>query len=122
MRSFLRRAFPLNGSTSPISTRSSSKTTPTHRVGRWRAPSHPRRSAAARPDPGPRGWRGILGRRVSVRFRLLDDPGHAYSEALGVVQAVRDAGEGDLEIEVITRTGRTALFAASHVTHLKVFE
>ena len=71
-------------------------------------------------EPGPRRWKSILGLKVSVRFRLRDDPQHGYSEALGVVQAVHEA-EGDEEVEVITRAGKVVSFAASDVTHVKVF-
>ena len=36
-----------------------------------------------------------MGRKVSLRYRLHDDPEHPFSEAIGVVMSV---GEDDLQI------------------------
>lgn len=77
---------------------------------------------AEKPDPGPQGWRGVLGRKISVRYRLIDDPEHEFSEALGVVQSVEESSGRGMEIRLVTRAGRTVAFEATDVTHLKVFD
>ena len=52
-------------------------------------------------------WKALLGRRVSLRFRLHGDPEHPFSEAVGMVSFVGPR-EGDrVAVEVVSRRGKT---------------
>lgn len=57
-------------------------------------------------SPSTAEWRALLGRKVSVRIRLHDDPRHPFSEAIGIVQKVADG-----RIEIVNRRGEVTGFA-----------
>lgn len=63
-------------------------------------------------------WADYLGKKISIRYRF-DDPG-AFSEAVGVVQAVRGT-EDNSTIEIIKRNGETVTVKVRDITHLKLF-
>ena len=89
----------------------------------WRARSPLRRSAAAsRPQlPSRDEWRRHLGRKVSLRYRLRDDPAHPFSEAIGLVQAV-EADESDtLSLKIVDRKGGIKQIAVDDVLAAKIF-
>jgi hypothetical protein len=65
-------------------------------------------------------WPELLGRKVSLRFRLHGDPGHPFSEAIGVVMSVR--GEGpDRVLTILDRQGKRVEVRADDVLARKVF-
>ena len=68
----------------------------------------------------PSSWKSLLGRKVSIRFRLRGDPEHPFSEAIGVVMAV-DPSDGDERIKILTRRGDEVVVAASDVLARKTF-
>jgi hypothetical protein len=79
----------------------------------------PRRNAAASKTPAPTtesDWRALLGRKVSVRYHLHDDPAHPFSEAIGMVQSVADG-----KVEIITRRGEVRSVTLADVIATKVF-
>jgi ribosomal protein S12 methylthiotransferase accessory factor YcaO len=84
-------------------------------VAQWRAPTPRRRSAASSED-----WHSHLGRKVSIRYRLHDDPAHPFSEAIGVVQAVRDEA-GVQQVEVLNRKGEVVIVPVTDVLAAKLF-
>ncbi len=65
-------------------------------------------------------WKPLLGRKVSLRYRL-HDPQHPYSEVIGVVSAVRSDPSGDQIVSILTRSGETKQIAAADVTATKLF-
>ena len=67
------------------------------------------------------GWRGLLGRKVSVRFHLRDDPGSPFSEAIGVVVGVEEAAEGEAKVRILSKRGRETQLVAGDVIAGKVF-
>ena len=90
-----------------------------HRAAPWRAPTLLRRNAASSSsDIG--DWHAHLGRKVSIRYRLRDDPTHPFSEAIGVVQAVRDTN-GSEQIEILSRRGEVATVATDDILAAKLF-
>ena len=98
-------------------------------MARWRAPSPPPKSAAARNSSPPleRGarpsteddWRRCLGRRVSLRYRLHDDPEHPFSEALGSVQSVTSDKER-VVVTLVDKRGKTFDIALEDIEAAKV--
>ena len=68
----------------------------------------------------PVDWRGLLGRKVSMRFRLHDDPAHQFSEAIGVVMTVSTSERGE-QVTILTRRGDTVLVPTADVLALKTF-
>ena len=61
-------------------------------------------------------WLQLLGRKVSVRFRLHDDPAHPFSEAIGVVMSVEDG-----VVTLVNKRGESRSFAIEDVLASKVF-
>ena len=59
-------------------------------------------------------WRDLLGRKVSIRYRLHDDPEHPFSEAIGVVMSV-DGAERTEQITIMTRKGTEVVVVADDV-------
>jgi hypothetical protein len=55
-------------------------------------------------------WKGLIGRKVSVRFRLPSDIEHPFSEAIGMVASV-----GDGVVSVVNRRGEMSVFAIDDV-------
>jgi hypothetical protein len=68
----------------------------------------------------PDDWHSLLGRKVSVRFRLHGDPSHRFSEAVGVVQAVGPASGGDAVVSILKRHGEVVEVAARDVLACKL--
>ena len=62
----------------------------------------------------------MLGAKVSIRYRLHDDPGgHPFSEAVGVVMAV-DKQSDDATVTIMTKRGEVSV-AIDDVLAMKVF-
>ena len=87
---------------------------------RWRAPTPPRRNAASSP-PSAEEWSKHLGRKISIRFKLHDDPAHGFSEAIGVVQSVRPNDRGVVELGILTRHGETRYVPVVDILAAKLF-
>jgi hypothetical protein len=66
-------------------------------------------------------WRSCLGRKTSMRLRLTGDPEHPFTEAVGVVQAVRTDDEGPARLVVVNRRGEEREVPLSDVLAAKVF-
>ena len=90
---------------------------------RWRVPSPPLRSAASNferlPPESSEHWRALLGRKISIRYRLSEGDSHPFSEAVGVVLEVSD--ENGVVVKIMTRHGQTLTVHASDVLAGKVF-
>jgi hypothetical protein len=71
------------------------------------------------PPASPERWRALLGRKITVRYALADDPEHPFSEAIGVISAVSEAE--DPTITIIGRQGTTTYVRSSSVLQGKVF-
>lgn len=67
-------------------------------------------------EPNEAAWRALLGRKISVRYRVHDDPAHPFSEAIGMVQKVADG-----RVEVVNRRGEVARFAFEDLVAGKVW-
>jgi hypothetical protein len=65
-------------------------------------------------------WRMLLGRKVSIRYRLHGDPDHSFSEAIGVVMSVADSDRGE-QITIVTRRGAEVVVGAEDVLAQKTF-
>ncbi|MGH2807289.1 MAG: hypothetical protein ACRDKT_08435 [Actinomycetota bacterium] len=61
-------------------------------------------------------WDRLLGRKVSVRFRLHDDPAHPFSEAIGVVMSVEEG-----VVTLVNKRGEERKFPVADVLTAKVF-
>jgi hypothetical protein len=61
-------------------------------------------------------WRALLGRKVSLRYRLHGDAAYPFSEAVGVVQAVDD----DV-VKVLSRRAELVSVVIEDVLAAKVF-
>ncbi|MBW3594319.1 MAG: hypothetical protein KY391_01980 [Actinobacteria bacterium] len=66
------------------------------------------------------GWRALLGRKVSVRYRLHGDPRHQFSEAIGVVMGIETSERGEL-IKILTRRGEQVVVNADDIVARKTF-
>ena len=69
---------------------------------------------------GPHEWRSLLGRKVSVRYAIYDDPEHRVTEAIGMVSSVEDEG-ADSKISLVNRRGETVTFVLKHLVAGKAF-
>jgi hypothetical protein len=65
----------------------------------------------------PEDWGPHLGRKVSIRFRLHDDPEHSFSEAIGVIQSV----DPDRSISIVKRDGAVVEVAQLDILAAKIF-
>jgi ribosome maturation factor RimP len=81
---------------------------------------HRRRNAASNPRT-PEEWSEHLGRKISIRYKLHDDPAHGFSEAIGVVQSVRPNDAGVSELGILTRRGQTKFVPIDDVLAAKLF-
>ena len=70
-------------------------------------------------DP-PTLWKPLLGKKVSIRYRLHDDPQHRFSEAIGVVMAVEDSERGE-RVTIMTRRGGEVVVHGEDVLASKTF-
>ena len=95
-------------------------------AARWKAPSPPPRSAAAN-SSGPErpateaDWRGLLGRKVSIRYRIVGDAKHPFSEAIGVVASVGAGADGDTAVSILTKRGDTESVRLRDIEAAKAF-
>ena len=80
----------------------------------------PPRNAASSPKTAEE-WSGHLGRKISIRYKLHDDPSHGFSEAIGVVQSVRPNDSGVSELGILTRHGQTKYVPVDDVLAAKLF-
>ena len=82
-------------------------------MARWRVLTLRQRNAAS-------NWTSLLGRKVSIRYRLHGDPEHPFSEAIGVVMAVEGSDRGE-HITILTRRGDEVVVSAEDVLAQKTF-
>ncbi len=71
-------------------------------------------------DASPETWKGLLGRKVSVRYKLRDDPRHQFSEVVGVVMGIQDSERGEL-ITILNRQAEQVVVASKDVVARKMF-
>ena len=50
-------------------------------------------------------WRSLLGRKVSVRYRLRDDPEHDSSEVIGIVMSIKSDETDGAQISIVDKRG-----------------
>ena len=51
-------------------------------------------------------WRSLLGRKVSIRYRLRDDPsGHPVSEVIGIVMSIKSDETDGTQISIVDKRG-----------------
>ena len=81
----------------------------------------PPRRNEANSLPTAEEWGRNLGRKVSIRFKLHDDPAHGFSEAIGVVQSVRPNDAGIVELGILTRRGETRVVPVEDILAVKLF-
>ena len=79
---------------------------------------HRPRSAAAR-SRSEDDWRRALGRKVTLRYRVHDDPEHEVAEAVGFVQSV-DRGDG-VHISIVNRRGELTRVPLDDIEAAKLF-
>ncbi|MDQ4142313.1 MAG: hypothetical protein M3198_00975 [Actinomycetota bacterium] len=79
----------------------------------------PRTAAFERPSSSSE-WKKALGRKVSLRYRLRDDPDHPFSEAVGFVQSVDDSG-GSTVVSIVNKRGEITRIALQDVEAAKLF-
>ncbi|MDQ4095115.1 MAG: hypothetical protein M3174_02785 [Actinomycetota bacterium] len=65
-------------------------------------------------------WKKALGRKVSLRYRLHDDPEHRFSEAIGFVQSVGE-NDGRTTVSIVNKRGETTVVALADIEAAKVF-
>lgn len=68
----------------------------------------------------PEPWKALLGRKVSIRYRLHGDPEHPFSEAIGVVMSV-DGSDDEERVRIMTRRGEDVEVATSDILASKTF-
>ena len=69
---------------------------------------------------GPPEWRSLLGRKVSVRYAIYDDPEHRVTEAIGMVASVTGEGDG-ATVTLVNRRGENVEFPLKQLLAGKVF-
>ena len=65
----------------------------------------------------PQDWVPYLGHKVSIRFRLHDDPDHPFSEAIGVIQSVDPSGD----VSIVTRAGSAVTVSSNDIVAAKIW-
>ena len=68
----------------------------------------------------PSEWKGLLGRKISIRYRLQSDPHHQFSEAVGVVMGVETSERGEL-VRILNKRGEQVVVATADVVARKTF-
>jgi ribosome maturation factor RimP len=86
-------------------------------AARWRAPLPQQRNAAASSSLSIDEFKQNLGRKVSIRYCLHDDPAHPFSEAIGMIQSV----SADDVIEIVNRRGEVASVPIDDIEAAKLF-
>ncbi len=61
----------------------------------------------------------LIGRKLTVLFRIEGSPGHPFSEAVGVLQRVVDTDEG-ANLHILKRNGEIVVVAESAIVSYKV--
>ena len=69
----------------------------------------------------PVSWKPLLGRKVSIRYKLRDDRAYPFSEAIGVVMKVSDSDRGE-HVTLVTKRGETLEIASEDVLATKAFQ
>ena len=69
----------------------------------------------------PGDLRSYLGRKVSIRFRLHDDSGYPFSEAVGVIQAVGPSEQGSELLFILKRRGEIISVPVADIVAVKLF-
>ena len=69
----------------------------------------------------PSDWRPYLGRKVSLRYRLHDDPRPPFSEAIGVVASAEVDARGVERLQVFTRRGQVVSIPVDDIVAAKLF-
>ena len=72
------------------------------------------------PPDLPERWPALLGRKISIRYALAGDPGHPFSEAIGVISGVSDQ-DGVRAITIMKRDGQTVTVGAAQILSGKVY-
>lgn len=65
-------------------------------------------------------WRPLLGRKVSLRYKLRESD-HPFSEAIGVVAGVTSDDQGSQTIAILTRSGVTKSIPTADILASKLF-
>jgi hypothetical protein len=65
-------------------------------------------------------WKKALGRKVSLRYRLRDDPEHPFSEAIGYVQSVVTESDKSV-VAIVNKRGETTSIAIDDIEAAKLF-
>jgi PDZ domain-containing secreted protein len=60
-------------------------------------------------------WRSLLGRKVSIRYRLRDDPEHDVSEVIGIVMSIKSDETDGIEISIVDKRGEITKVAIDDV-------
>lgn len=68
----------------------------------------------------PSDWRPLLGRKVSIRYRLHGDE-YPFSEAIGVLQKVDETPDGRARLEILTTRGDVVTVMSADVLAAKIF-
>ena len=100
-----------------------------HPVEPWSLPTHqPKSAPSSQADPAgferlenvdEAGWRALLGRKVSLRFRLPEGD-NPFSEAIGVVMGVEPGTDG-ARIRVMNKRGEQTVVPVDDVLAGKAF-
>ncbi len=61
-------------------------------------------------------WRALLGRKVSVRYRITGHSAHNFSEAIGMVQSI-----DSVHVKIVDRRGKVSEFALDDFVAGKVW-
>jgi hypothetical protein len=61
----------------------------------------------------------LLGKKVSLRYRLRGDESHPFSEAIGMVQSVTTDDDGTIGLTVVNRRGETTTMAIDDILAAK---
>ena len=91
------------------------------RVARWRARSLRPRNAAASSPLSATALKENLGRKVSIRYRLHDDPAHSFSEAIGMIQSVTSDPQGVESVAIVNRRGEVSTVPVNDIVAGKFF-
>ena len=69
----------------------------------------------------PNDYRPLLGRKLSLRYRLHDEPAHPFSEVVGVLASVAPGADDRETLSILTRRGETVHVPAAEIEAARVF-
>ena len=69
---------------------------------------------------GPADWRSLLGRKVSVRYAIYDDPEHRVTEAIGMVASV-SGDDSSATVTLVNKRAERIEFPLKELIAGKVF-